>query len=138
MRRLDDPDSVEAAFYQAFERCDQQAMTRLWLDAQDSSCIHPGGPLLQGTEAVLESWGQIFSQARPPQVGYRLLNRLQAAGLAVHTVEESIRPGDGESDATVLIATNVYRQTPEGWRMAAHHASLPMMGQRQSRRGPVH
>ncbi len=137
MKMHADPDSVEAAFYQAFERCDLTAMTRLWQDAPDTSCIHPGGPLLQGAGEILDSWGQIFSQASPPEVRYRVVNRLQVDGLAVHTVEEAVRPGDGESDPTRLIATNIYRNTNGNWQLIAHHASLPMIGQ-QPRRGPVH
>lgn len=137
MKSHADADSVEAAFYQAFERCDLTAMTQLWQDASDSTCIHPGGGLLQGAGEILESWGQIFSQAHPPGVAYRVLNRLCVEGLAVHTVEESVRPGDAESEPTLLIATNIYRKTADGWRMITHHACLPMVG-RQTRRGSVH
>jgi ketosteroid isomerase-like protein len=113
-------------------------MSRVWDDNPHSTCIHPGGPLLQGAEQVLQSWGEIFSQARAPQVAYRLLQRLENDGLAIHTVEEAIRPGDGAAEPTLLIATNVYRHTDSGWRMVAHHACLPMLGQRQARGRSAH
>jgi len=138
MSRYAEPDQAEAAFYQAFELCDLHAMQRVWEAGDTSSCIHPGGPLLQGHEAVLQSWEQIFSQARPPQLSYRVLQRLQVDGLAVHTVEEAIRPGDGPEAPTLLIATNLYRQGSDGWLMIAHHACLPMLGQRQASPQPVH
>lgn len=133
-----DADSAEQAFYRAFEHCDLQAMDGVWEVSGQSSCIHPGGPLLQGVEQVMQSWGEIFSQARAPQVSFRTLQRLEANGLAVHTVEESIRPGDSDGPATLLIATNIYRRGAAGWHMLAHHACLPMMGQRRARSGPVH
>lgn len=133
-----DADSIEAAFYRAFEYCDINAMTQVWHDHPQATCIHPGGPLLQGARAVLDSWGQIFSQARPPQVHYRLLQRLECDGLSIHTVEEAIRPSDNDGEPTKLIATNIYRETDAGWRMVAHHACLPMMRQRTAPRGAVH
>jgi len=132
-------DSAEAAFYRAFELCDLQAMTRVWDDNPQSTCIHPGGPLLRGAEEVLQSWGEIFGQAKAPQVQYRLLQRLENDGLAIHTVEEAIRPGDGDAEPTLLIATNIYRRSDTGgWLMIAHHACLPMMGQRQARGRSTH
>lgn len=133
-----DADSAELAFYRAFEHCDLQAMDGVWEASADSSCIHPGGPLLQGAERVMQSWDEIFSQARTPDVRFRTVQRIEAEGLAIHTVEESIRPGGGEGAATLLIATNIYRRGPSGWRMLAHHACLPMMGQRRAPQGPVH
>lgn len=133
-----DADSAERAFYRAFEHCDLQAMDQVWEISAHSSCIHPGGPLLVGSEQVLQSWGEIFSQARTPEVRFRTVQRVIADGLAIHTVEEAIRPGDSDADPTLLIATNVYRRGRAGWRMLAHHACLPMMGQRRGPKGPVH
>lgn len=132
-----DADSVETAFYLAFERCDLNAMTRLWDDAPDVTCIHPGSELLVGPAAVLDSWGQIFSQASPPVIRYRLLQKMEAPGLAIHTVEEAVQPGDQSTEPTRLIATNIYRAGDDGWHMVTHHACLPMVG-RQVRHGPVH
>lgn len=133
-----DADSAEQAFYRAFEHCDLQAMQRVWEPSAQASCIHPGGPLLQGAEQVLHSWGEIFSQARTPDVRYRAVQKLVAGDLAIHTVEEAVRPGDGDAPPTLLIATNVYRRGAAGWCMLAHHACLPMMGQRRAHEGPVH
>ena len=35
---------------------------------------------------------------------------------------------------TRVIATNIYQNTPNGWRMLAHHASLPLV--QGSKRAP--
>jgi ketosteroid isomerase-like protein len=138
MKSHPDPDHAEAAFYRAFAHCDLHGMTQVWEATPEASCIHPGGPLLQGSEAVLHSWEEIFSQARPPAIDYRVLQRLQDQRLVIHTVEESIRPSDGDDAPTRLVATNIYLRGSDGWRMLAHHASLPMLGQHRAAAGPVH
>jgi ketosteroid isomerase-like protein len=42
----------------------------------------------------------------------------------MHNVQERIAllTTDGTQEA-VVVATNVYQRTPQGWRMVAHHAS---------------
>ena len=58
-------------------------------------------------------------RARPAQV-----HRVVALSSAVHSVVEQVEVmlPDGLHQAVVM-ATNVYHKTPEGWRMVAHHAS---------------
>jgi ketosteroid isomerase-like protein len=52
------------------------------------------------------------------------VHRVAALGSAVHSVLEQLQVmlPDGLHQAVVM-ATNVYHKTPEGWRMVAHHAS---------------
>ena len=101
-------------------------MGRVWLDSPETSCIHPGGALLQGSRAVLASWAEIFRDAQPPRVQHRVLQTSLDRELAVHTVEENVSSGAGKRRA-VILATNVYRYSDGGWRMLAHHASLPLV-----------
>jgi ketosteroid isomerase-like protein len=138
MSKYQDPDNAEAAFYRAFEHCDLHAMQQTWEPSEKVSCIHPGGPLLQGYVDVVQSWGEIFSQTQPPQIHYRVLQRLQENDLAVHTVEEAIRPSDSSDDPTRLIATNLYRRGADGWRMIGHHACLPLVERWEAPPGPMH
>ena len=121
-----DPTSAEQAFYAAFRELDEDAMRAVWADSGDASCIHPGGTLLRGTEDILNSWREIFHEASPPQIEHRLIQASSDARLAVHTVEEQVRSGEGGRRA-VILATNVYIFTGDGWRMLAHHASLPLV-----------
>jgi ketosteroid isomerase-like protein len=52
------------------------------------------------------------------------VRRLHSHGCAVHSVLEQIRVLTNEGPQTAwVIATNVYVQTAQGWRMVAHHAS---------------
>jgi hypothetical protein len=97
---------VEAAFYEALERADLDAMLEVWADDEEVVCIHPGGPRMVGYEKVRESWTQILGSRQ----------RLQ-----VRTSNQAVV---GESRPRPPIAvTNVYVRTSSGWRMVAHHAS---------------
>lgn len=121
------PAAAEEAFYRAFAALDATAMRRVWSTNQPVSCIHPGGPFLQGLDAVLESWAEIFAGAEPPRITWECLSSEQAADLAVHVTAENIRSGppDRERGARV-IAINVFRHGPTGWVLTQHHASLPL------------
>ena len=76
-----------------------------------------------GAQAIRTAFEAMFShgtvRARPVQV-----RRVVALASAVHSVVEQVEVmlPDGLHQAVVL-TTNVYHKTPEGWRMVAHHAS---------------
>jgi ketosteroid isomerase-like protein len=129
---FDSPQATETAFYRAFAATDLGAMARIWLSGEEARCIHPGGDLLAGAVAILESWRQIFAGAAAATVQHRLLHRTTAPDLSIHLVEERIGPADATADRlTRVIATNVYRQTPDGWRILLHHATLPLVEERK-------
>jgi len=126
--------AAEHAFYQSFQQLDLQAMGALWTDGEEATCVHPGGPLIQGKEAVIQSWAEIFASADPPGIEYRLISRQASGVLAVHLVEERIRPSrSAAGPASRIISTNVYLRASNAWRMVVHHASLPLMPGRDER-----
>ena len=135
----DNPADTEAAFYDAFRNLDIEQMQQVWLDSLDISCIHPGGELLRGMEAIMNSWRGIFRDSTPPQVSHRLIQASADKRLAVHTVEENVSAGNGSRQA-VILATNVYGFVNGGWKMLAHHASLPLVEstREHSSRPPLH
>ena len=116
-------DDIETAFYEALQRADIEQLMSCWADEDDIVCVHPGGPRLMGAQAIRTAFEAMFShgtvRARPVQV-----RRVVALASAVHSVVEQVEvmPPDGLHQAVVL-TTNVYHKTPEGWRMVAHHAS---------------
>ena len=120
-------EAAESAFYAAFENRDLDAMQELWMSADNTVCVHPGGPLLQGAAEIMRSWSEILSNSAKPAITYRKVQRLRSGDLAIHTVEELIRPAKSNESPTRVIATNIYQNTPNGWRMLAHHASLPLV-----------
>lgn len=128
---FESPDAAEAAFYDAFAATDLDAMAQVWLEGETAACVHPGGALLVGKAAVMQSWAEILTGATPPRIEYRLLNRILSADIQIHLVEERIQAGgDPESATGLVIATNVYARGPQGWRLSLHHASLPLMPRR--------
>ena len=88
--QFSDPGAAESAFYDAFQSMDIDKMRQVWADSVNTSCIHPGGQLLQGTEAVVASWSSIFRESQPPQISYRVIQTRIDERLAVHTVEETV------------------------------------------------
>ncbi len=138
--KFSDPSITEQAFYDAFSTLDAGAMRSVWCHLDAVYCIHPGGPALRGIDAVVQSWAEIFGSADPPSIEFRLLERRTGSTLAIHLVEESIRPGStsGEPASTVL-ATNTYLLHDGEWHMLSHHSSLPLVkGSRTRSRRTMH
>ena len=126
-RDMTGPTAAEAAFYSAFSALDLDAMQDCWAPLPAVYCVHPGGPALRGPEAVMQGWREIFSSAKPPNISYSLVEAQRTPSLVVHLVEERIRPGGEGSDASLVMATNLFIRHQGEWRMLAHHASLPLM-----------
>jgi ketosteroid isomerase-like protein len=53
---------VEAAFYDALNRADVDALMALWADDEEIVCVHPGGPRLIGHAAIRASWEAILER----------------------------------------------------------------------------
>ncbi len=124
------PQDAEAAFYDALESSNLEAMMEVWAEDEEVVCVHPGGSRLTGLEQVRESWTQLFGSGQ--QMKVRLTHQVVVAGMmvAVHSVHENIQlPGEARPRPPV-IATNVYLRTENGWRMVAHHASPAPQGAR--------
>jgi ketosteroid isomerase-like protein len=120
---LASPDEVERQFYEALQHADIDGLMAVWSDDEEISCVHPGGPRVVGAGAIRAAFESIFSNgavnAQPEKV-----RRLQTLGCAVHSVLEQIRITTPQGLQTAwVVATNVYLQTPLGWRLVSHHAS---------------
>ena len=132
------PDKAENAFYTAFQQQDVELMMSVWSDAEDITCIHPGGARLEGQTHIRESWEQIFSHEN----GFKFeINKKRVQienNIAIHHVIESIYM-DGELQSEI-IATNVYRKSHDSWYMVLHHASpelRPAISQIESEEEPL-
>ena len=134
------PEVAEAAFYDAFERRDLAAMTKVWDHEAEVSCIHPGGPRLDEIGVILDSWGAIFEGGQ--RLSIELVDIAQTAGadVAVRCLYEVVHFGERLAHQGTVIATNVYRHSARGWKMVIHHASPDPVGAARSRprRGTMH
>ncbi|MEU9609383.1 nuclear transport factor 2 family protein [Streptomyces sp. NPDC048057] len=124
-------EEANTAYYEAMERGDTVAMAELWLAADDVSCVHPGWPVLQSRGEVLRSYAVIMEHTEYIQFFLTDVRASVAADTAVVTCTENILSGGpaeevGELGPLVgqhVVATNVFRRTPAGWRLWSHHGS---------------
>lgn len=116
------PEDAEAAFYDAFERCDLAAMLAVWASEDNIICIHPQGPRLAGMEAIRASWAEIFAGGPNFKLKVSEARMHHGQTLAIRTVYETLVT-PGEQQSAPVFATNVYLLTPGGWRIIMHHAS---------------
>jgi ketosteroid isomerase-like protein len=113
-------DVLEAndAFYRAFAQRDARAMVGIWAEASPVACIHPGWDVLDGREAVLESWRGILGSPTAPEIACSLAEARVLGDAAFVTCQEAI--GSGR-----LAATNVFVREHGAWRMV-HHQATPI------------
>ncbi|GGQ28824.1 nuclear transport factor 2 family protein [Streptomyces roseolilacinus] len=131
-----DTEAVEqanTAFYEAMEQGDFEAIADLWLDERSGgiSCVHPGWPVLSGRGEVLRSYALIMANTEYIQFFLTDVKVSVAADTAVVTCTENILSGGPAEDGAELgplvgqlvVATNVFRRTPDGWKVWSHHGS---------------
>jgi ketosteroid isomerase-like protein len=117
------PQDVEAAFYEALEHCDIEAMMAVWAEDEEVVCVHPGGPCLVGYTMIREAWLRIFSHGRKLRVRLSQQTTVSTPFSMVSTLLEHIAAVDDEKLGAPVASTNVYVRGALGWRMVAHHAS---------------
>ena len=124
---------VNAAFYEAFENADLDTMRDLWLDHEESLCVHPGALPVRGTAAISRSWALIM--ANTPYIQFFLTDvEVSVRGeVASVTCTENVLTADNRAGpdgfgGARAVATNVFVRTPEGWRLWIHHASPVLSG----------
>ena len=122
------PQDCEAAFYEALEKSDLEAMMAVWAEDEDILCVHPGGPRVSGHAAVREVWRQLFASGAQLSVYVGGVLATQAMMMATHSVHEFISLKGDPRPTHPVVATNVYVRAGNGWRMIVHHASLSPQG----------
>ncbi|MFE5731143.1 nuclear transport factor 2 family protein [Streptomyces sp. NPDC056528] len=115
------------------ETGDFDTVSGLWLADDDTpvTCVHPGWPVLTGRGEVLRSYALIMANTEYIQFFLTDLHVSLAGDTALVTCTENILSGGPAEDGAELgplvgqlvVATNVFRRTPDGWRLWSHHAS---------------
>lgn len=122
--------AINAEFYAAFESLDIRRMEAVWLRKGYIRCVHPGWSLLTGWDAVMQSWRQIFENTQ--QMRFTLTDvRVNVSGsLSWVTLYENLASNvQGEANSAVVLTTNLFEDSEQGWRMIHHHGSPVMMPQ---------
>ncbi|KPK09801.1 MAG: hypothetical protein AMJ68_11165 [Acidithiobacillales bacterium SG8_45] len=127
---------AEASFYGALEKSDLGGVMAAWATDETVVCIHPMGPALEGLAAVRDGWQVICDSGQSLSFNVVSVRYEETDDLAVHVVREEITMAGEPPKSALMLATNVYRRTDDGWRMIMHHSSPGASGESVSS-GPV-
>lgn len=124
MSEVDELRAANERFYRALEELDLEEMERIWLHEPWVRCVHPGWDVLVGWSRVRESLAQIFAgtgwmRVTPTECDIHVFGEVGMVACA----ENITASRDSDVGVAVAQATNLFRRTPEGWRMFHHHAS---------------
>ncbi|MDF6043165.1 nuclear transport factor 2 family protein [Streptomyces sp. JH14] len=130
-------EQANTAFYEAMERGDFDALSAVWLPGEDLtvSCVHPGWPVLSGRGEVLRSYALIMANTEYIQFFLTDVDVSMTGDTALVTCTENILSGGPAEDGgelgplvgQLVVATNVFRRTSDGWKLWSHHGS-PVLG----------
>ncbi|TQK52738.1 SnoaL-like protein [Streptomyces sp. SLBN-118] len=123
-------EEANTTFYETMERGDFEELSGLWLD-EGISCIHPGWPVLTGRGEVLRSYALIMANTEYIQFFLTDVKVSLAGDTALVTCTENILSGGpaeeggelGPLVGQLVVATNVFRRTSDGWKIWSHHGS---------------
>ncbi|MFD6659016.1 MULTISPECIES: nuclear transport factor 2 family protein [unclassified Streptomyces] len=126
-------EAANTAFYEALERGDHEELSDRWLPGEDLtvSCVHPGWPVLTGRGEVLRSYALIMANTEYIQFFLTDVNIAMTGDTALVTCTENILSGGPAEEGNALgplvgqlvVATNVFRRTADGWKLWSHHGS---------------
>lgn len=124
------PQDCEAAFYEALEAGDLEAMMEVWSEDEEIVCVHPGWHRLTGYQEIRDNWAQIFRSGE--RLKFHLTNQVMVQGmmLSIHSLHENVLVAGEPKPRPAVVTTNVYLRTANGWRMVVHHGSITPPAQR--------
>ena len=131
--------TANESFYKAFETLQITAMEQVWAKDAEIQCGHPGWRILRGWGPVMESWKRIFENT--PSIKFTLTD----VKVEVHdeiawvTLYENLNSSiQGQNYSAAILTTNLFRRTPDGWRMILHHGSSVSQPPDQDESSTVH
>jgi ketosteroid isomerase-like protein len=122
--------AVNTALYEAFETADVEQMSAVWDDADPDAlvCVHPGWPALRGRTQVLRSWSAVMATTDYVQFVLSDVHVAIEGDTAVVSCTENVLTSVADMQGGSVVATNVFRRRPGGWRLVVHHGS-PVLGE---------
>ena len=125
-----DVEAANTALYEAMETADVDRMASVWDEDEPDAlvCVHPGWPMLRGRAQVLRSVSAIM--ANTPYIQFFLTDvdvRVDGDTAVVTCTENILTEVTQDGSSGQVVATNVFRRRPDGWRLQVHHGS-PVMG----------
>jgi ketosteroid isomerase-like protein len=111
-------------FYNALGTRDLELMDTVWIKDSRAGCVHPGWVMLQGWQAIRQSWENVFDPS--DQVDIKL------SGISVEIkgdvawltcIQELTYINRDPIMMNVSQSTNIFERHDSGWLMVLHHAS---------------
>ena len=119
--------AANRAFYDAFSSKDLKSMNLLWWQGTTALCVHPGGNVLMGWEAIKSSWESIFRNTDSFEIEIEVI-KVEIEGAIAHVVlrEIVLQSSRGRKVKAPSIATNIFQKMAQKWYLIHHHGS-PVM-----------
>lgn len=119
--------TLNDAFYRSFEKRDIQKMSQVWWQGSTSTCIHPGGNILQGWDVIYSSWKTIFQNTDYLEIDTEIINIELGQDIAyIVLIEKVTQVNRGRRLEAESMATNSFRKMAQKWYLVHHHGS-PIM-----------
>ena len=111
-------------FYSALQNLSLKEMEAVWLPEDWVRCVHPGWDLIEGWEAVRESWQHIFENTTFMRVAVALQSvRVENSVAWVCCTEKIYSAAEGRFDSAHVQSTNIFERRNGNWYVVHHHAS---------------
>ena len=111
-------------FYRAIQSLDLSEMESIWLPEEWVRCVHPGWDLIEGWEAIRESWQRIFKNTRYLRVSVSLQSvRVENSQAWVCCTEKIFTASEGRFENAHVQATNIFLLSGGAWYLVHHHGS---------------
>ena|SRR2546426_12633643 len=116
--------AVNQRFYEALSSQNLLIMEQIWSHSRYVRCVHPGWKMLQGWDAIRDSWRAIFTEAICLTVEAEDADVTILGPTAIVTCRERITTFnlDGSRFASAQ-ATNIFEKNEGRWLLVHHHAS---------------
>ncbi len=126
---------VNSRFYKALGTRDLELMGTVFVHDERAGCTHPGWVMLEGWEAIRQSWENVFDPE--DQLDIKLHNvtvDIEGDAAWVSCIQELTYIKREPIMTNVSVSTNIFEKNESGWRMVIHQASpVPISTQEEDR-----
>ncbi|MCH8013726.1 MAG: SgcJ/EcaC family oxidoreductase [Candidatus Dadabacteria bacterium] len=115
---------VNSRFYKALGTRDLELMGTVFVHDERVGCTHPGWVMLEGWEAIRQSWENVFDPE--DQLDIKLHNvtvDIEGDAAWVSCIQELTYIKREPIITNVSVSTNIFEKNESGWRMIIHQAS---------------
>ncbi len=104
-----------------------ETLSSVWDHSNSVKCIHPGWHLLEGWEAIQESWINICSSSAAMKISLRNIKAEIYGKFGIVTLVEEITYTEHSSIRTgAVVATNIFQLIDDKWKII-HHQGSPVI-----------